>query len=322
MFLGWIVIHLISLIVFELPLTVAKLQARNSPPTCRNDCAVGASGQIYPQNCIRESSMSAQDAPTQRDHKSVVREEFTRQADAFAAAAVITNEDRLARLVAAVKPAPSDRALEVATGPGYVALALARRCREVIGLDLTEALLRIAERNRHESGIANVHFQSGDAEHLPFSDGEFDIVVCRFAFHHFENPGQVLAEMCRACRVGGTVAVEDLYASEYAERAAYWNRIERLRDHSHTRALALSKLVALVTHAGIEIQRLYSDELTADVEAWLEGAKTSASDAAEVRRLLEDDMREDRSGIHPFMHGGRLHFFQRTVALAGRKLAP
>jgi len=261
------------------------------------------------------STPSARQSP---DHKTVVREEFTRQADAFAAAEAITSEARLARLIAAIRPDHGDRALEVATGPGYVAMALARECGEVTGIDLTEALLRIAERTRVERGLANVHFELGDAENLP--GAEFDIVVCRFAFHHFEDPKRVLDQMVRVCRPRGIVAVEDLYASEVPERAAQWNAIERLRDRSHTRALPLSELIAMMAQAGIEIERLYSDEITADVEGWLASSQTSAEDEREVRAQLMRDMNEDLSGIHPWVRDGKLYFTHRTVALVGRKL--
>jgi len=92
-------------------------------------------------------------------HKAVVREEFTRQAEAYAKAEAITNAQRLERLVTATNPASDARALEVATGPGYVAMALAAICREVVGLDLTPAPIAIAERNRQERNIKNVRFQ-------------------------------------------------------------------------------------------------------------------------------------------------------------------
>ncbi|HJU10364.1 MAG TPA: methyltransferase domain-containing protein [Candidatus Binataceae bacterium] len=254
------------------------------------------------------------------EHKNIVREEFTRQADAYARAAVITDEHRLERLVSAIAPQGNERAVEIATGPGYVAMALAAHCREVVGLDLTEAPLKIAERTRIERRLTNVSFRTGDAEQLPFTDGSFDIAACRFAFHHFEHPGQVLAEMCRVLRPGATIAIEDLYASEFPERASYYNHFERLRDHSHTRALPPTELVAMLTQAGIELQRLYSDELAADMESWLQSAQTGAADAAEVRRLLEDDMRKDLSGTRPFLRDGKIQFLQRTVALIGRKL--
>jgi SAM-dependent methyltransferase len=145
-------------------------------------------------------------------------------------------------------------------------MALAARCREVVGLDLTDAPLAIADRTRRDRGLTNVCFQAGDAENLPFGPAEFDLTVCRFAFHHFEDPARVLAQMALVCRTGGAIAVEDLYASETPERGAYWNAFERLRDHSHTRALALSELIAMFARVGLEILRLYSDELTADTE--------------------------------------------------------
>src|SRR4029077_18550315 len=122
-----------------------------------------------------------------------------------------------------------------------------------------------------------------------FHDGEFDIVVCRFAFDHFEDPGKILGEMCRVCRPGGTVAVEDLFSSEDAERAAYYNRFENLRDHSHTRALAPSELTGLMGRAGAEIETVYSDRLIADVDTWLASAQTSAIDAGAARRMIEED---------------------------------
>src|SRR5215472_8527526 len=172
---------------------------------------------------------------SQIDHKTIVREEFTRQADAYANSAAITDQDRLSRLIAAIALQGNERAIEVATGPGYVAMALAARCREVVGIDLTEAPLKIAERTRQQRGLSNLSFRIADADELPFDDGAFDVAVCRFAFHHFEHPAHVLAEMCRVCRSGATIAVEDLYASELPPRASYYNQLERLRDHSHTR---------------------------------------------------------------------------------------
>src|SRR5690348_8518810 len=105
-------------------------------------------------------------------------------------------------------------------------MALAAGCREVVGVGLTEAPLKIAERTRMQRGLTNVSFRTGDAEELPFDDRVFDIAVCRFAFHHFQRPGQVLAEMCRVSRPGATIAIEDLYASEFPARSSYYNHFE------------------------------------------------------------------------------------------------
>jgi len=254
------------------------------------------------------------------DHKATVRAEFTRQADAYASAAVITDADRLARLVRAIDPAPTDRALEIATGPGYVAMALAQRCGEVVGVDLTAAPIAIAQRTSRARGLSNVRFEVGEADNLAYDDSEFDLVVCRFAFHHFLNPAAILAQMCRVCRIGGTVAVEDLYANENPARADRCNRIELLRDTSHTRALALSELIAMMGRAGLEVESIHSDRLTTGLEGWLASAQTPADRAAEVRQLIESDMREDQSGMQPFVRVGSVYFIQRTAAIVCRKL--
>ena len=264
--------------------------------------------------------MSDQAVQESDAHKNTVREEFTRQADAYAVAPVITDAARIARLVNAINPGPDSRALEVATGPGHVAMALAARCREVIGIDLTPAPIAIAERTRRERGILNVRFQVAEADRLSFADGEFDLAVCRFAFHHFEHPAAIMAEMARVTRRGGVVAVEDLYASEIAERADYANHVERLRDSSHTKALSLSELIAMIGREQLDIERINSDRIESDMENWLATTQTQISVADEVRRLVADDMRDDVSGMCPFVRDGKVHIVQRTTAIITRKL--
>jgi ubiquinone/menaquinone biosynthesis C-methylase UbiE len=257
------------------------------------------------------------------EHKDKVCEEFTRQAPAYAQAPMIKDPLHLQKLVEAVRPASEARVLEVATGPGHVALAFAPVCREVIGVDLTEAPLKIAERMRIERGLANVRFQQGDVEaRLPFSDGEFDVVVCRFAIHHFEHPRTVIAEMSRLCRVGGTVAVEDLIASEHPARAEYYNRFERLRDSSHTRALPPTEMMQMLAGAGLELMRFSSDGLPNPVERWFDSAQTPPDKRAQALAMIERDLVEDLSGTNPRRIDGELFFTHRTAILVTRKLKP
>jgi ubiquinone/menaquinone biosynthesis C-methylase UbiE len=190
-----------------------------------------------------------------------------------------------------------------------------------VGLDLTDAPLAIAEKNRRQRGLANVRFQRGDADRLPFADGEFDVVVCRFAFHHFEEPGRVLREMARVCRPEGKVAVEDLVSSEHRARGDYQNQFERLRDPSHTRALAPTELLALFTASGLELERLYSGELVQNLERWLANSQTPLDRAVEVRAMIERDGREDLSGTRPYLQDGQWCFRQPTLAVVARRLA-
>ena len=90
------------------------------------------------------------------EHKDLVREEFTRQANDYATAPAILDAEHLRKLVEIVAPPADARVLEVATGPGHVAMAFAAVCREVVGIDLTDAPLKIAEKMRMERGLTNV----------------------------------------------------------------------------------------------------------------------------------------------------------------------
>jgi ubiquinone/menaquinone biosynthesis C-methylase UbiE len=255
------------------------------------------------------------------DHKEVVRQEFTHQAQAYAASPMISDQDRLNRLVQAVQPRSQSRVLDVATGPGYVAMAFAEAGCQVVGIDLTEAPLAIAEQKRQERGLTNLHFLAGDAEHLPFAEQEFDIVVSRFALHHCEAPLRVLAEMARVCRSQGLVVIEDMVVSEYPARAAYQNRFEQLRDPSHTSALSISALLAYFTECALEVERLSTDQLTQPVEKWLANAHTPEERAEQVRAMIEQDELRDLSGTHPFLRNGKRYFQQRIATFVGRRLA-
>ena len=254
------------------------------------------------------------------DHKDLIRQEFTRQAQAFAANPLMANPDRLTALVQAVQPQPGARVLDVATGPGYVAAAFAEAGCEVVGLDLTPAPLALAEQMREARGLTNLRFQQGDAEHLLFNEQSFDIVVSRYALHHCEDPRRVLSEMARVCRLTGTIVIQDLIASEFPVRAAYQNRFEQLRDPSHTRALPLSELLALFTGCGLEVEQVITDHLTQALETWLANAHTPPEQAAQVREMIALDEQQDLSGTHPFQHQEAVYFYQRTATCIAQKI--
>lgn len=255
------------------------------------------------------------------DHNQLIQQEFTKQATAYASNPTIIDSDWALRLVQAAQPAPESRVLEVATGPGYVALAFATVTREVVGVDLTEAPLAIARQNQAERGLSNVSFKSADAKQLPFEDASFDLAVCRLALHHFDLPAQVFAEMVRVCRPGGKVVVEDMIASEQPNRADYYNRWERLRDPSHTNALSASQLLALYREAGLEIENLQSEQRTQEAEQWMRNTETPSDTAQEIRQLIQDDAAQQISGT-PIFHNdaGQLCFMHRMVTVVGRKL--
>ncbi len=115
----------------------------------------------------------------------------------------------LAAALAARLPAGGD-VLEVAPGPGYLAIELARRSDfRVTGLDISKTFVRMAAENAQKAGV-RVEFRLGDAAALPFAEAAFDLIVCRAAFKNFTEPVQALREMHRVLRPGGVALIIDL----------------------------------------------------------------------------------------------------------------
>jgi len=101
--------------------------------------------------------------------------------------------------------------LEVAPGPGYLALELTKLGYAVTGLDVSRTFVAIAGANAARAGAA-AHFLHGDAAHMPFADASFDYCLCRAAFKNFRDPEAALQEMHRVLRPGGAAVVIDLRA--------------------------------------------------------------------------------------------------------------
>jgi ubiquinone/menaquinone biosynthesis C-methylase UbiE len=128
------------------------------------------------------------------------------------------------------------RILEVAPGPGYLAIEIARLgAYQLTGLDISRSFVRIARGNAARAGVA-VDFQLGDAAHMPFGDESFDYVVCTAAFKNFTDPAGALAEIHRVLRPGGQASVHDLRKEA---------SLEEIDDE--VRGMNLSALSAAVT---------------------------------------------------------------------------
>jgi ubiquinone/menaquinone biosynthesis C-methylase UbiE len=106
--------------------------------------------------------------------------------------------------------APGSAVLEVAPGPGFLAIELAKLdSRRITGLDISRSCVRIAKENARRAGVA-IDFLHGDASNMPFPADSFDFVVCRAAFKNFADPVGALDEMYRVLRPGGRASIFDL----------------------------------------------------------------------------------------------------------------
>jgi ubiquinone/menaquinone biosynthesis C-methylase UbiE len=252
------------------------------------------------------------------EHSKRIERAFTTQAEAFEDPArnrVFTSD---AEWVFERLPLTSnDLVLDVAAGTGHAARQLAASARTVVALDATEAMLARGQAQAGAEGCDNVLFMRGDATALPFLDRSFDVVVSRFAAHHFERPEAVVAEMVRCTRPGGHLALVDLVADEDPEVAEEQNRLERMRDPSHTRMLAAIEIQALLTEAGLEAIDVATRPLERPLLPWLEQAQTPAQAAGEIRKALHENLQGARAtGFRPYVDKDGDMWFTQTFGSA------
>lgn len=135
---------------------------------------------------------------------------------------------------------PDAEILEVAFGPGYLAIELARIGRRVTGLDISHTFVEIAADNARKEGV-EVDFRQGDVAAMPFDDGSFDLVVCQAAFKNFSRPGTALREMHRVLRPGGAAVIDDMSHDASHEDIA-----------NEVRSMGLGRLSSFMTTATLE----------------------------------------------------------------------
>jgi SAM-dependent methyltransferase len=249
-------------------------------------------------------------------HRWRIRDQFTRQAVPFANSPTIRNAEMLERIVAASGASSSDEALDVGCGPGLLACAFARRVRRVTGADVTAAMLQQARAEQRRLGLTNVRWVQADAACLPHRDGQFPIVISRLTFHHLIEPLAVLRDMVRVCRPGGRVVVVDV--SPAADKAAAFDRMEKLRDPSHVRALPLDEMTGLFASVGLGELTVDRWLMEGELESFLARSFPLPGDDEKVRQLFRESLEDDTLGVSPRLQDGGIVYAFPMALVQGR----
>jgi ubiquinone/menaquinone biosynthesis C-methylase UbiE len=183
----------------------------------------------------------------------------------------------LALRIAATVPAGGS-VLEVAPGPGFLSIDLAKRGLQVRAVDISKTFVEIAQRNAAAEGVT-ARFELGNAAALPVEDASVDFVVCRAAFKNFTEPVKALAEMRRVLRPGGTALLIDMRRDVKVEELKRYvdglgvNLLNRcfmmlvFRGMLIKRAYRLEEIRRMVMEAGWTEPRIDSSPI--GFEAWL-----------------------------------------------------
>lgn len=214
--------------------------------------------------------------------ESLVRTQFGRAAAAYVRSRGHAEGEDLERIVELARATPRDAVLDIATGGGHTALALARVAGAVTATDLTPEMLTEAAAYIRGLGLTNVTFRIADAQALPFASASFDIVTCRIAPHHFPRPDAFAREVRRVLRPGGRFLLEDSIVPA-GEPGAFLNRVEAIRDPSHVRSLTLDEWWTVLLDAGFAVRRMETFRKRHELTDWLERMQTPPAAQAEVR---------------------------------------
>ena len=174
-------------------------------------------------------------------------------------------------------------ALDVATGGGNVARVLRAAGLEVVTIDSAPGMKPTVVSR---------------AEEIPFADASFDVVACRVAAHHFQDPAGALSEMARVSR--NLVLVSDnLHLGEDGEEA------DKLRDPTHVRNYSEGEWRRMFDGAGIEVEAFELEDKRIEVEAWLDRSATPVEDRSRIRELLADRIEDGKLKLDRGIFKGR-----------------
>ena len=210
--------------------------------------------------------------------------QFGQQAQEYAASTPHATGESLAVLSRLASDRRYGRAVDIATGPGFTAFAVAPCSQWVLATDVARAMLEQVRRLSSERGLSNVRLALASADALPFRDGSFDLATCRTAPHHFRDVRRFLAEIARVLAPGGTFLVADTSAPEDSAAAAWQHDVERRRDPSHVRNLSRSEWEKALSDAGLKVDCTTMTRVDLNLESW---AGRSGTPPEETERLRE-----------------------------------
>ncbi|HET6418574.1 MAG TPA: methyltransferase domain-containing protein [Geobacteraceae bacterium] len=251
----------------------------------------------------------------ERKHQAIIVEQFSRQAIPFAQ--VPGHYDAMQILIELSEVCRDDTVLDVACGPGIVACEFARRAGRVTGIDITPAMIEQAEKRQRDLKLQNLDWSVGEAVPLPCDDNSFSLVITRYSFHHLLAPEKALREMIRVCRPGGRVMVADV-AVPTSKSEAY-DRLEVMRDPSHTHALTQDEFAALFLRSGLCACRQSAYGVDIELETQLRASFPNTGDEPELREMIINDIGVDNLGINARREVDKVMYTVPISVFIGRK---
>ncbi|GBQ72331.1 SAM-dependent methyltransferase [Ameyamaea chiangmaiensis NBRC 103196] len=175
--------------------------------------------------------------------------------------------------------------MDLGCGGGHVSYRLAPHVTQVVACDVTPPMLRAVEHEAAQRGLTNIATSEAPAERLPFSDGMFDGVFCRFSTHHWTDLEAGLREARRVLAPGGIGVFVDVTAPASAMADSWLQTLELLRDIAHVRDYSVAEWTGALTRSGFAIRPPKAARLRMAFENWVARTRTPEERVAAIRSL-------------------------------------
>ncbi len=208
--------------------------------------------------------------------------------------------------------------VDVGTGAGHLAYALAPRVDHVVAVDITPEMLEVVRTQAEKRGLA-ISTRLAPAEDMGFADGSVDGVATRLAAHHFRDVLAFVADAARSLAPGGWLLVIDTTSPEDDDVAQSVDAFERLRDPSHVWNLKPSEWEALARAHDLTPDWIQTRRKPIDFVDWVERMRVAEHDVDALRAMLDESEGGARDYFEPRVEDGRLWFDLHEVAFEARK---
>ena len=221
-----------------------------------------------------------------KNQESLAVAQFGPQAAAYVASPVHAEGADLQYLAAVVRGRSDARVLDLGCGGGHVSFHVAPEVARVVAYDLSSDMLAAVDAEARRRGLSNIVRTQGPAETLPFADGEFDFVFCRFTAHHWQDVPRALREARRVLKPGGEAIFIDSVAPALPPVFdTFLQTFEMLRDPSHVRSYSTAEWRRMAEEAGFTPRAVTVHRLPLDFASWIARMKTPDIHAKAIRSL-------------------------------------
>ncbi len=218
------------------------------------------------------------------------KEQFDRQAEFYDDQWARWSDESLRVMFSMYEPNRNDVVLDVATGTGYTAMALAPMVNHVVAADISTGMLAQAQGNASARELTNITYCEAAAELMPFKDESFTLITCRIAAHHFVSTEAFLKEAYRLLGAGGRLLLADTVVPDDPAVDQWQNTIEEVRDPSHVRNLHERQWRSLIEAAGFNIVdvNVKRGAIQIEVADWMRKAGCDEDQERTVLRMLKE----------------------------------